>query len=191
MLYRAFVLAASLIIFNGVNAQSTTLFIPGYDEQPLTADVLGVDGGRTTFEIKGDFPGAATLVEASDYVSLHQVFTGDSNSVVTVNYDCAITTEVAFCSGKGDDGAVVTESMTVSRFAVQVGTTAAPSAFSTPATTTPSITPSPGAGSSSSASKTGTSATASSTSSNGSGNMQIVSYMTFFMCSTAAFLSMI
>jgi len=110
----------------------TSLYIPGFDPQAISADVEGVDAqGRTTWLLHGGapsgtftdpgdvFPATATLVEDASEAHLTLVF--DS---VTVGADCSISGNVAVCSAI-ESGTPVTETETFTPIEVQAGTTAA------------------------------------------------------------------
>ncbi|KAE9409616.1 hypothetical protein BT96DRAFT_984673 [Gymnopus androsaceus JB14] len=88
-----------------VIAQSTSLFIPGFDPQPISADILGVDSsGHTTWALQagsanedgGGFVGTVTLVEGSSDAHLTCV---DGDPPLTVGYDCTFSFGQAICSG--------------------------------------------------------------------------------------------
>ncbi|KAG5718968.1 hypothetical protein E4T56_gene103, partial [Termitomyces sp. T112] len=75
---------ALLAAFTGTAVAQTSLYIPGFDPQPISADILGVDAqGRTTWALhqgaltdtfeEGSFPGTATLVEGTNDVSMTYV----------------------------------------------------------------------------------------------------------------------
>ncbi|ESK91398.1 hypothetical protein Moror_2745 [Moniliophthora roreri MCA 2997] len=114
------------------NAQ-TSLYLPGWEEQAISADILGVDDkGRTTWQIQrgastaadddeSGFHGTFTLVEGSDYVSYT---VNDPQLSVSFGYDCSLSGDIAVCSGVVE-GETFTATETVSRFLVQGGTTAA------------------------------------------------------------------
>ncbi|KAH6908283.1 hypothetical protein BKA70DRAFT_265853 [Coprinopsis sp. MPI-PUGE-AT-0042] len=58
-----------------------TIFLPGFDEQPLVADVAGTEGGRTTYFVHNtdanpDLPadgffGTATVIQGPTDASIH------------------------------------------------------------------------------------------------------------------------
>ncbi|KAI9435178.1 hypothetical protein H4582DRAFT_1973411 [Lactarius indigo] len=85
----------------------TSLFVPGFDPQPLSAAELGTDGqGRTTWEIvpgsptgtftEVDFVGTATLVEGPN--DAHLVYNNAPLSV-TLDIQCGINNGIAACTG--------------------------------------------------------------------------------------------
>ncbi|PFH48992.1 hypothetical protein AMATHDRAFT_49079 [Amanita thiersii Skay4041] len=78
------------------SAQSeTTLRLPGFDPQPLSANFLSTDSqGMTIWELKGsDIPGTVTLVEGPGYVSL-----GVVDPAFTLNEACGVTGDIAVCT---------------------------------------------------------------------------------------------
>ncbi|KAK0211210.1 hypothetical protein DFS33DRAFT_1407790 [Desarmillaria ectypa] len=106
----------------------TSLYVPGFDSQPLSVEVAGVGNGHTTFVIQpasdatdNGFVGTATLVEGSDYASLTYV-APDPSAGITVGYECSIAAGVAVCSGVAD-GVTILETETVSAFSVEGGAT--------------------------------------------------------------------
>ncbi|KAF9469414.1 hypothetical protein BDZ94DRAFT_1303886 [Collybia nuda] len=135
---------ALVTLFASSALAQTSLYIPGFDPQPISADILGVDAqGRTTWALHqgartgtfddSGFIGTATLVEGPNDVS----FTFAAPEF-TMGIGCSLSGDVAVCStGTGAEAAVATE--TISRILVQAGTTAAAAAQ------TPDITPSPSA----------------------------------------------
>ncbi|KAF9006094.1 hypothetical protein BDQ17DRAFT_1540704 [Cyathus striatus] len=133
------VLLTLLAITGSVIAQeSTLLYIPGFDIQALSADVVGVGSdGRTTYVLQAPavqptdtifdgadpFPATATLVEGSDYASVGAAL---DSGVTTISFAavCTISASVALCSaGNGDESITTTDD--VVKFPVQLGTTAA------------------------------------------------------------------
>ncbi|KAE9409611.1 hypothetical protein BT96DRAFT_969982 [Gymnopus androsaceus JB14] len=116
-------------------AQSTSLYIPGFDPQPISADIAGVDSnGHTTWVLQaasvtgdddsGGFDGKVTLVEGSN--DAHLTFVDPALSL-TLGYDCTFSSGQALCSGVAGDGdtSIVTETETISSFAVELGTSTA------------------------------------------------------------------
>ncbi|KAF5377067.1 hypothetical protein D9757_007692 [Collybiopsis confluens] len=113
-------------------AQSTTsLYIPGFDSQPIDASMAGVDSsGQTTWLLSpgpvtadedSGFVGTVTLVEGSD--SAHLTYAGPD---VSLGIDCALASGLAVCSGSAD-GTVATETETIVSIAVALASgTAAP-----------------------------------------------------------------
>jgi len=130
-----------LVLFAASVLAQTSLFIPGFDPQPLSADILGVDvQGRTTWALhagsptdtfsNAEFIGTATLVEGPNDASLTYVAPA---AQFTIGIDCTLSDTLAVCSATSG-GTVATATETVTRFAVQGGTTA-------PLTSTGSTTP--------------------------------------------------
>ncbi|KAH8985095.1 hypothetical protein EDB92DRAFT_2091885 [Lactarius akahatsu] len=89
-----------------------SIFIPGFDPQPLSAGELGTDGqGRTTWEIvpgtptgtldEAAFVGTATLVEGPN--DAHLVYNNAQMSV-TLDIQCGITSGFAACTGDAGYG---------------------------------------------------------------------------------------
>ncbi|KAJ3753414.1 hypothetical protein EV360DRAFT_53512 [Lentinula raphanica] len=119
-----------------VTAQSTSLYIPGFDPQPISADIVGVDSsGHTTWDLtplqatddsEVGFAGTATLVEGSDGAHVSLV---DAALSLTLGYDCTFSSGQAICSGV-DEGITFTETETISSFAVALGTATAAGASS-------------------------------------------------------------
>ncbi|KAJ3930411.1 MAG: hypothetical protein NXY57DRAFT_962724 [Lentinula lateritia] len=122
-----------------VIAQSTSLYIPGFDPQPISANIVGVDSnGRTTWDLipgsvtddsEGGFIGTVTLVEGSDGAHLTYA---DASLSLTLGYDCTFSSGQAICSGvENDEGITFTETEAISSFAVALGTATAASASAT------------------------------------------------------------
>ncbi|KAG6867609.1 hypothetical protein C0993_000550 [Termitomyces sp. T159_Od127] len=137
-------LQVALAAFTGAVAAQTSLFIPGFDPQPISADILGVDAqGRTTWALHQgaltdtfedpSFPGTATLVEGANDVSFTYVAPSD---LFTAGTECTLSDSLAICSGTVD-GEPVTETDTFNFINVQAGTTAV---LSSPTVTTPTAT---------------------------------------------------
>ncbi|KAG6876179.1 hypothetical protein C0992_000560 [Termitomyces sp. T32_za158] len=122
----------------------TSLFIPGFDPQPISADILGVDAqGRTTWALhqgaltdtfeEPSFPGTATLVEGAN----DAFFTyADPSGLFTVGTECTLSGGLAICSATVS-GEPATESDTANFINVQVGTTAV---LTSPIVTVPTAT---------------------------------------------------
>ncbi|KAI0647451.1 hypothetical protein C8Q79DRAFT_628870 [Trametes meyenii] len=140
----ASVLALAAALQATLAAAQTSLFIPGFDPQAITADIEGVDAqGRTTYRIgpgatSGTYDdpagiiGSATLV--ADATEAHLVWDYPAGSI-SMSEGCAIATDgVAVCSAvvsaEGTlQSAIVTQ--TVEPFLVQGGSgTAVPTAAS-------------------------------------------------------------
>ncbi|KAN0135129.1 hypothetical protein V8E53_007020 [Lactarius tabidus] len=110
----------------------TSLFIPGFDPQPLSVGDLGTDGqGRTTWEIvpgsltgtftEPAFIGTATLVEGPN--DAHLVYNNPEISV-TLDIQCGINNGNAACTGIGgfeEVTTVVSPTQPVEPFVVQGG----------------------------------------------------------------------
>ena len=118
------------VVFAGSALAQTSLFLPGFDPQPLSADILGTDAeGRTTWAIHAgaktgtfddaSFPGTATLVEGPNDAS----FTYAQAGVFTTGIACSLSGNTAVCSGV-ESGMPVTVTDTFTRIEVQAGTTA-------------------------------------------------------------------
>ncbi|KAH9900954.1 hypothetical protein C8Q73DRAFT_786370 [Cubamyces lactineus] len=175
----------------------TSLYIPGFDPQAITADVEGVDAqGRTTWRIgpgvtSGTYEdpagiiGSATLV--ADATEAHLIWENSQVSM-TLSEDCAIANGLAVCGVVADvDGTAqsMTATETVSAFEVQGATGAAPTntaasagssdAGSQTGSDSGSSAPTAGSGVSTGPSQTGTSTGASPTNTsqdNGVGRVQ-------------------
>ncbi|KAJ3001883.1 hypothetical protein NUW54_g6157 [Trametes sanguinea] len=116
------------------NADVTTLYIPGYDPQAVTADIEGVDAsGHTTWRLgpgvpSGTFTGnggmelaSITLVEGP--TDAHLVESDPMISFLAVE-DCGFSGGIAVCTVSGhaqDESLTDTETETISGFAVQFG----------------------------------------------------------------------
>ncbi|KAI0748452.1 hypothetical protein C8Q80DRAFT_739511 [Daedaleopsis nitida] len=138
---KAITAASVFALYLSCAAAQTTLFIPGFDPQAITADIEGVDAqGRTTyrigggvasgtFDVGGNPPGVSgTLVAGS--TEAHLVYNIPVASLA-ISEDCSINGEVAVCTGvvSAPDGVqTVLETETASGFVVQGNTAAAPTA---------------------------------------------------------------
>jgi len=137
---------------HGVAAQQS-LYIPGFDPQPVTASVLGVaaDGSHTTWGIAPGQPsgtlsdvgfnGPATLIEGPNDA---EIIVSDQDEYVSAS--CGIANGLANCIAVATaQGIISTETFqeTASPFAVQVGDTAAPTAGNSPSSPAASPTPTP------------------------------------------------
>ncbi|KAJ8474657.1 hypothetical protein ONZ51_g7062 [Trametes cubensis] len=116
-----------------VLADVTTLYIPGADPQPITADIEGVDGsGHTTWRIGQGIPSgsytqdpgilvSATLVEGSTDAHFVEI---DTALPFSLSADCGISGSIAVCTVAADiqgEASTDTETETASGFAVQLG----------------------------------------------------------------------
>ncbi|KAF9261406.1 hypothetical protein L218DRAFT_1001686 [Marasmius fiardii PR-910] len=123
---------ATLVVVAGIQAAiaQTSLWIPGFDEQALSADVIGVDtaNGRTSYRIQrgastaanddeSGFTGTFTLVAGTNYASYNYAQNG-----VSITYDCSISGSLGLCSGS-DGSTIATATETVRPFLVQGGGT--------------------------------------------------------------------
>ncbi|TFK51798.1 hypothetical protein OE88DRAFT_1658425 [Heliocybe sulcata] len=170
-------LASILVLSLSVHAQ-TSLFIPGFDDQPISASLIGAGSdGRTTWAIASgavtgsvddSFPGTATIAEGPNDVILTYSIDGVGSALESCGFSngLALCTEVA----NFQDGLyTATETDTISSMLVQ---------FAAP-TGTDSSSPSRTGGSSapsatSKGSQTGSgSGSAAPTSSNTSGGMSL------------------
>lgn len=142
----------------------TSLFIPGFDPQPLSVGDLGTDGqGRTTWEIvPGSLTGtftepafvgtgtlfifplsamshscAATLVEGPN--DAHLIY-GNEELSMTLDIQCGISNSIAACTGDAgyDVTPLIFPTQTAQPFVVQGG---GPLTVSSPSQTTPSVLP--------------------------------------------------
>lgn len=136
-----------LLALQGVYAQ-TSLYIPGFDPQPVTANVLGVGAdGLTTWLIapgvtSGSFDdygfyGPATLVEGASQAN---VIYDDPTFQVSLTEDCELHGSLAVCTVAGAMGAdssplatIVTE--IIDSFEIQGGSTISGDATPTPGPT--------------------------------------------------------
>ena len=107
-------------------AAEVSLYVPGFDPQPLTAVRAGVEDGQTTWLLaagvaSGDLDdsgliGTATLVQGANRASLTYV---PPDGSFTMGIDCTLDNGAAVCVGaEGTNVATVTEVPTP--FAVQV-----------------------------------------------------------------------
>ncbi|PFH51790.1 hypothetical protein AMATHDRAFT_2703 [Amanita thiersii Skay4041] len=80
--------------------QLTTLNLPGFSQQSLSADFLSLDSqGRTVWAVQGVLlSGTATLVEGPGYASVDYKNDGDI-VLVSLKQECSITGNTAVCSG--------------------------------------------------------------------------------------------
>ncbi|KAF5373739.1 hypothetical protein D9758_000911 [Tetrapyrgos nigripes] len=112
-----------------------SLYVPGFDPQPLSAVAIGVDSqGQTTWELSPGsltnsdedigLVGTATLVEGSQGASLNYVFTDLS---LTVGASCTFAGDQAICTAAAD-GTTITTTEAASKFVVQAVTTGIPAA---------------------------------------------------------------
>ncbi|PIL24339.1 hypothetical protein GSI_14092 [Ganoderma sinense ZZ0214-1] len=174
---------AAIALFASLAAADTTLYIPGFDPQAITANNVGTDAsGHTTWVIGPgvtsgtyeDAPGiehSATLVAGA--TDAHLVY-NDPVASVSLSEDCAINGGLAVCTAvaavEGSvESLVVTE--TATGFVVQ-GAASGPTASATGSGSSSS--PTAGSGVKSGASATGSSTAAATTTggSNGAGRMQ-------------------
>jgi len=146
-----------------------SLYLPGFDPQPLSANELGTGtDGRTTWEIQAGtptgteevaFPGTATLVEGpSDAVIAYNI----PALTLSVFEACSIVNGVAVCTAIANGATTVVETETANPFLVQGGATAVASVTSTAASSAATPT---GSAATSSGFSTSTQASASSGSS--------------------------
>jgi hypothetical protein len=132
------ILALLAVAGPAIAQESTLLYIPGFDPQALSADVIGVGSdGRTTYVLQAPavqptgtlfdnsdpFPATATLVEGSDYASVGAMF-DDGDSTINFGAACTISASVALCTA-GNGAQTITTTDDVIKFPVQLGTTAA------------------------------------------------------------------
>jgi len=124
-------LVAAFTFIGFVSAQ-TSLFIPGFDPQPISAKELGAGSdGRTTWElIPGvtsgtfddyGFAGTATLIAGPSDV---QVVLSDSADGIYLSESCAISNGIANCNvagGQIGDISTFMATMPVSAFEIQGG----------------------------------------------------------------------
>ncbi|KII92960.1 hypothetical protein PLICRDRAFT_696217 [Plicaturopsis crispa FD-325 SS-3] len=129
-----------------------SLYIPGFDEQPLSVNVLGVGSdGQTTYEIlpgtatgtfdEVPFFGTATLVEGATAASLTMNI---PEATLSLGFNCGIANGLAVCTAVAGSTTTDVETETVSSFIVQGGATVSGSASSTGATATATATASGG-----------------------------------------------
>ncbi|KAI9057577.1 hypothetical protein FKP32DRAFT_1598151 [Trametes sanguinea] len=116
------------------NADVTTLYIPGYDPQAVTADIEGIDAsGHTTWRLgpgvpsgtftadRGMVSASVTLVEGPS--DAHLVESDSTLSFLAVE-DCGFSRGIALCTISGhaqDESLTDTVTETISGFAVQFG----------------------------------------------------------------------
>ncbi|KAH6908322.1 hypothetical protein BKA70DRAFT_266810 [Coprinopsis sp. MPI-PUGE-AT-0042] len=130
---RLLILYSSLLVYLDVCAQ-TSLYIPGFDPQPVSAKVAGVDSdGRTTWLLnKGsptagftptiDFVGTATLVQGSDGALLaYSNPAGD----FAIAQQCTFSEQTLAVCTIVAQGATVTQTEVISRIPIQGGETLA------------------------------------------------------------------
>jgi len=176
-----------LVLFATLALSQTSLFIPGFDPQPLSADILGVDAqGRTTWAVHAGsptdtfndspFPGTATLVEGPSDASLTFAAPGGE---FTMDVGCTISDSIAVCSAPSD-GSFAVDTITVDYITVQGGTTAPAISTGSATTSQPSQSSQP--------SQTSGSASAPSSTSNARG---ITPYFTTLLALTAFVIVMV
>jgi len=115
-----------VVVLTGVAAAETSLFIPGFDPQAISADIQGVDGqGHTTWLLHQGassgtldvfFQGTATLVEGAGEAFLTYV-----SASFTMGSDCTLAGSLAICPAT-ISGSVVLGTESAIPFPVQVGT---------------------------------------------------------------------
>ncbi|KAJ3493374.1 hypothetical protein NLJ89_g11034 [Agrocybe chaxingu] len=143
-------LLSAVLLLRCVQCQlSTSLYIPGFDPQPISASVVGVGAdGRTTWALrKGqpdatdtssypDFFGTATLVQGPNDASLTYA---DSRAQFTIGQICSFSENtLAICTIVAQ-GSTATQTDVVTHYPVQAtGLTRDPNT-----TTTASLTPTP------------------------------------------------
>ncbi|TDL24903.1 hypothetical protein BD410DRAFT_785633 [Rickenella mellea] len=121
-----------------------SLFIPGFDEQPLSASEIGAGpDGRTTYEIAAGAP--TSTFDSPDFLGTATLVVGPSDAFVTyaqpdksIDFgdSCTITGTLAVCVVT-DQTTTETSTETVSPFLVQGGVQAVnTAASSTPSPTT-------------------------------------------------------
>ncbi|KAM6503229.1 hypothetical protein JOM56_000172 [Amanita muscaria] len=135
----------------------TSIFVPGFDPQPLSMDYITTDTkGHTVWALyaTGDpsndivaVPGTLTLVEGSDYMSL-----GYSYPSLTIHEECSLASDAAVCTVTSSG---TTETGTISPI------TKLPAVIGTPAPSTTPTTSSATSGSAPGASVTSITSTAS------------------------------
>ncbi|KAJ7461646.1 hypothetical protein FB451DRAFT_1181369 [Mycena latifolia] len=133
-------------------AAETSLVVPLVGDQPISAEVLGVDTalGRTTWVLhqgaftgtwtdpQGSFPGTATLIEGSDYASLTYLLpnpdaTGTEATTFTLGAECAIKPDGQMVCVEAEEGQTFTTTEVAKAFGIEGGATLAPaSATSAP-----------------------------------------------------------
>ncbi|KAI8989817.1 hypothetical protein BD414DRAFT_485265 [Trametes punicea] len=189
---------SALVVLAALNfsraAAQTSLYIPGFDPQPITADIEGVDAqGRTTWRIgpgvtSGTFDqdagieGSVTLIADATEA---QIIWANAAASMTLSESCAIANGIALCSGfaaAAGTGESFVATETASPFEVQGNTDAVPTGSATtesvsePGTATSGAATETGASSSTptagSGLSSGPSATSASTSANPTGTTQ-------------------
>lgn len=156
---RANFLAIALALLLGRVYAQTSLYIPGFDPQPISVNQLGVGSdGRTTWELQPGvtsgsfddigFAGTATLVEGPS--DAHLIWTYPAGGL-GIDESCVINGGIAVCTVAAASGnTVVTDIETESAvpFEVQGGSAVGSAsggsspAVSTPAPSSPSVSPS-------------------------------------------------
>ncbi|KAF9479268.1 hypothetical protein BDN70DRAFT_784243, partial [Pholiota conissans] len=141
----------------------TSLYIPGFDPQPVSADVIGVDGaGRTTWAIHrgsatgtdtglDNFLGTATLVEGAQDASLTYA---NADAQFTIGMQCTFSeSTLAVCTIEAQ-GSTATQTEFISRQPIQGGATLAPTLVPGTASSTAKISSSGSGASATTASST-------------------------------------
>ncbi|KZT70076.1 hypothetical protein DAEQUDRAFT_810821 [Daedalea quercina L-15889] len=130
----SFTLVLSAIVYAHYASALTSLFIPGFDPQPVTANLLGSQDSVTSYVIApGDasagmddygFDGPATLVVGPNTAAVTYI---DENIGIALYENCNVANGVAVCEDvvieMGSEGTTATTTVTepVSSFAVQGG----------------------------------------------------------------------
>jgi len=126
----------ALLLFLSLAVADTSLYIPGFDEQPVSVSNIGVDSdGRTTWQIQ---PGKPTgTVPPAPFPLTVTMVQGPSDAVVhaslpqfEISLSCALSSSMANCIGDLEQGGqTITTSLreTMKPFLVQGGGGTGPS----------------------------------------------------------------
>ncbi|KZV70945.1 hypothetical protein PENSPDRAFT_752192 [Peniophora sp. CONT] len=120
---RIVAITAVLLVLQIVHAD-VTLYVPGFDEEPLSASVLGVDSGssRTTYAL---LPGTQTgVVPAPTFTDPATLIEGPLDvRLISGDHEisCTIKSEFAFCIGERGYPVTPEALGTAARFVVQGG----------------------------------------------------------------------
>lgn len=134
--FTRFTFLLTLLRWSSVVAQ-TSLYIPGFDPQPISANVVGVGSdGRTTWALQkgqadatdtksyADFHGTATLVEGPKDAFLTYA---DASALFTIGVTCTFTHSTLAVCAIAQGGSTATQTEVITHVPVQ-GQSATPTA---------------------------------------------------------------
>ncbi|KAG6825737.1 hypothetical protein H0H92_002609 [Tricholoma furcatifolium] len=130
----------------GAAVAQTSLYDPGFDSQPTSTDILGIDGqGSTSWAYQGgstgSFDGDSFLsTESASVIFLTMVDPGASHTILEA---CSFSSDLMFCSVTYS-GEPLTAAETFTPINVQAGTTILSTSTSAPSFTSIPSSPAPG-----------------------------------------------